>query len=98
MKEVIVDKNLGDTYGGNSRVDNGLADTVAKSIEKSGEVIQHVSVEVVMSQEANLQQVPEQLSCFVDIHDDHIHIVGFEETGSNQMVVGVQAHDPGGFQ
>ncbi|KAK8704354.1 hypothetical protein V6N13_047981 [Hibiscus sabdariffa] len=51
MKEVIVDKEVGESYGGNSVFDEGLADTqqkepgivvhhvVAESIERSGKVV-----------------------------------------------------------
>ncbi|KAK8614535.1 hypothetical protein V6N13_068335 [Hibiscus sabdariffa] len=59
MKEVVVDKEAGESSGGNSGFDNGLIEqrepnTVAKSME-----VQQVPVEVVMPQEADLLQATE---------------------------------------
>ncbi|KAK8505078.1 hypothetical protein V6N11_012466 [Hibiscus sabdariffa] len=100
MKEVIVDKEVDEFSGGNSVFDEGLAGTqqtepgtvvdhvVAESIEKSGEVVRgcELNEQHVMSQEANLQQVPKQLPCLVDTHEKPVR---FEETDFGQKVVDV---------
>ncbi|KAK8572380.1 hypothetical protein V6N12_028435 [Hibiscus sabdariffa] len=72
MKEVIVDKEVGESYGGNSVFDEGLADTQQK---EPGIVVHHVVAE-------SIERSGKVVRGF-DTHDVHEKPIGFEETGSD---------------